>query len=284
MVPDAPPSKGSAAEDDPNRAFFLGVKGNAQMLGIRGAAVETDIWKIRLQLTKPVTWIPLIWGETCLVSCCPLNLASGKRQAVLPSLRMPAILPRMIPSTQPHDSAGVICGAAASGNFEWTFRDCALSALCMLMSGPLLTGFTQTMNDYYDREMDAINEPNRPIPSGMVPEPGGTVPKDPNAVLLSFSWVGLEGVVMRSSGQANSSTRNLLRTQQAPSLRGMLSRRSGSSSSPALQWHIRWIRHHVSVMWSSCLDVGALNVLDRMQVRECSVQFCLPVPRARQCR
>uniref|UniRef100_A0A1D2ACQ7 Chlorophyll synthase, chloroplastic n=1 Tax=Auxenochlorella protothecoides TaxID=3075 RepID=A0A1D2ACQ7_AUXPR len=126
VVPDAPPSKGSAAEDDPNRAFFLGVKGNAQMLGIRGAAVETDIWKIRLQLTKPVTWIPLIWG--------------------------------------------VICGAAASGNFEWTFRDCALSALCMLMSGPLLTGFTQTMNDYYDREMDAINEPNRPIPSGAIPE------------------------------------------------------------------------------------------------------------------
>ena len=40
---------------------------------------------------------------------------------------------------------------------------------CMLMSGPLLAGFTQTINDYYDREIDAINEPYRPIPSGAIP-------------------------------------------------------------------------------------------------------------------
>lgn len=33
-----------------------------QMLGMKGAADETDIWKIRVQLTKPVTWVPLIWG------------------------------------------------------------------------------------------------------------------------------------------------------------------------------------------------------------------------------
>jgi 4-hydroxybenzoate polyprenyltransferase len=35
-----------------------------------------------------------------------------------------------------------------------------------MMSGPFLTGYTQTINDYYDREIDAINEPYRPIPSG----------------------------------------------------------------------------------------------------------------------
>lgn len=61
---------------------------------------------------------------------------------------------------------GVLCGAAASGNFEWTPENVAKSALCMVMSGPLLTGYTQTINDYYDREIDAINEPYRPIPSG----------------------------------------------------------------------------------------------------------------------
>ena len=37
---------------------------------------------------------------------------------------------------------------------------------CMLMSGPFLTGYTQTINDWYDKEIDAINEPYRPIPSG----------------------------------------------------------------------------------------------------------------------
>ena len=65
--------------------------------------------------------------------------------------------------------AGVLCGAAASGHFEWTPTDVAKSATCMLMSGPLLTGYTQTINDYYDKDIDAINEPNRPIPSGDQP-------------------------------------------------------------------------------------------------------------------
>ena len=69
--------------------------------------------------------------------------------------------------TQPkRASAGVLCGAAASGGFAWTPENVAKSATCMLMSGPLLTGYTQTINDYFDREIDAINEPNRPIPSG----------------------------------------------------------------------------------------------------------------------
>jgi chlorophyll synthase len=103
------------------------VKGNvAQLLGIRGGERTDNIWKIRLQLMKPVTWVPLIWG--------------------------------------------VLCGAAASGHFEWTPENVAKSLLCMTMSGPLLTGYTQTINDYYDREIDAINEPNRPIPSGAISE------------------------------------------------------------------------------------------------------------------
>lgn len=40
-------------------------KGDAarQLLGMKGASEETNIWKIRLQLTKPVTWVPLIWGK-----------------------------------------------------------------------------------------------------------------------------------------------------------------------------------------------------------------------------
>ncbi|KAH9569161.1 hypothetical protein CY35_03G117600 [Sphagnum magellanicum] len=97
-----------------------------QLLGMKGAALETDKWKIQLQLMKPVTWAPLMWG--------------------------------------------VLCGAAASGNFHWTPEDVAKSLTCMFTSGPLLTGYTQTINDWYDREIDAINEPYRPIPSGAVSE------------------------------------------------------------------------------------------------------------------
>jgi chlorophyll synthase len=38
-------------------------------------------------------------------------------------------------------------------------------ALC----GPLVCGTSQAANDWYDRHVDAINEPNRPIPSGRIP-------------------------------------------------------------------------------------------------------------------
>jgi chlorophyll/bacteriochlorophyll a synthase len=105
-------------------------KGNAarQLLGMKGADTgDTNIWKIHLQLMKPITWVPLIWG--------------------------------------------VVCGAASSGHFVWKPEYVAISLLCMVMSGPCLTGYTQTINDYYDREIDAINEPYRPIPSGAIPLP-----------------------------------------------------------------------------------------------------------------
>ena len=39
-----------------------------QLLGMKGASVETNKWKIRLQLTKPVTWVPLIWGEPSITA------------------------------------------------------------------------------------------------------------------------------------------------------------------------------------------------------------------------
>ena len=38
-----------------------------------------------------------------------------------------------------------------------------------ILAGPLVCATSQAVNDWYDREVDAINEPNRPIPSGRVP-------------------------------------------------------------------------------------------------------------------
>jgi chlorophyll/bacteriochlorophyll a synthase len=123
-----------------NKEADDGSAGVRQLLGVRGAAQESNIWKIRLQLTKPVTWIPLLWG--------------------------------------------VMCGAAASGNYHWIWNpfdpndrnvllgleDTLKAMTAMLLAGPFLTGYTQTINDWYDREIDAINEPNRPIPSGAISE------------------------------------------------------------------------------------------------------------------
>ncbi|AQK85428.1 Chlorophyll synthase chloroplastic [Zea mays] len=89
----------------PNKAPAADGSSFNQLLGIKGAKQESDIWKIRLQLTKPVTWPPLVWG--------------------------------------------VLCGAAASGNFHWTVEDVAKSIVCMIMSGPCLTGYTQVITQIW---------------------------------------------------------------------------------------------------------------------------------------
>lgn len=39
----------------------------------------------------------------------------------------------------------------------------------VLLAGPLVCGTSQAVNDWFDRHVDAINEPLRPIPSGRMP-------------------------------------------------------------------------------------------------------------------
>jgi chlorophyll synthase len=39
----------------------------------------------------------------------------------------------------------------------------------ILLAGPLVCGTSQAVNDWFDRHVDAINEPQRPIPSGRIP-------------------------------------------------------------------------------------------------------------------
>ena len=39
----------------------------------------------------------------------------------------------------------------------------------VVLAGPLVCATSQAVNDWYDRHVDAINEPNRPIPSGRLP-------------------------------------------------------------------------------------------------------------------
>jgi geranylgeranylglycerol-phosphate geranylgeranyltransferase len=48
------------------------------------------------------------------------------------------------------------------------FNAAWLGVLYGFLTGFTLTAAAMTINDYYDRAIDAINEPSRPIPSGMV--------------------------------------------------------------------------------------------------------------------
>jgi chlorophyll synthase len=41
--------------------------------------------------------------------------------------------------------------------------------LGVILAGPVVCGMSQAANDWCDRHVDAVNEPNRPIPSGRIP-------------------------------------------------------------------------------------------------------------------
>jgi len=59
------------------------------------------------------------------------------------------------------------CGLVSSGV---AFNDRWLSVIGgVVLAGPLVCGTSQAVNDWFDRHVDAINEPDRPIPSGRIP-------------------------------------------------------------------------------------------------------------------
>ena len=59
------------------------------------------------------------------------------------------------------------CGVVASGvSLEGRWP---LVALGVLLAGPMVCASSQAVNDWFDRHVDAINEPQRPIPSGRMP-------------------------------------------------------------------------------------------------------------------
>jgi chlorophyll/bacteriochlorophyll a synthase len=59
------------------------------------------------------------------------------------------------------------CGVVCSGVPLAAHWGTALSGI--LLAGPLVCAMSQAINDWHDREVDAINEPHRPIPSGRIP-------------------------------------------------------------------------------------------------------------------
>ena len=57
-----------------------------------------------------------------------------------------------------------LCGTVSAGLVVADRWD--LVVLGLLLAGPLVCGMSQAVNDWCDRHVDAINEPQRPIPSG----------------------------------------------------------------------------------------------------------------------
>ena len=104
----------------------------------------------------------------------PINAGGGLALA-------PALLELLKPITWFPPMWAFLCGAVSSGQ---PFLDhLGLLVAGIVLAGPLLCGASQIVNDWFDREVDAINQPERAIPSGRVP---GQL-----ALYYAVAWSGL---------------------------------------------------------------------------------------------
>jgi chlorophyll/bacteriochlorophyll a synthase len=82
------------------------------------------------------------------------------------------------------------CGIVSSGvsvsDHVWTL------VAGVVLCGPLVCGTSQACNDWYDRHVDAINEPHRPIPSGRIPGSWG--------LYIALIWTAVSLLVAASIG------------------------------------------------------------------------------------
>lgn len=84
------------------------------------------------------------------------------------TLPEPAAMLRLIkPITWFPPMWAYLCGVISSGVSP--FGQWGLVLLGVILAGPIVCGMSQAANDWCDRHVDAINEPDRPIPSGRIP-------------------------------------------------------------------------------------------------------------------
>jgi len=82
------------------------------------------------------------------------------------------------------------CGVVASGveaSGRWP-----IIATGIVLAGPLVCATSQAVNDWFDRHVDAINEPQRPIPSGRMPGQWG--------LYIAVAWTVLSLLVATTLG------------------------------------------------------------------------------------
>jgi chlorophyll synthase len=84
-----------------------------------------------------------------------------------------------------------MCGVVSSGaplGERWAYIVAGV-----LLTGPLVCGTSQAVNDWFDRNVDAINEPHRVIPSGRMPGRWGLYVAVANTALsiLVASFMGM---------------------------------------------------------------------------------------------
>src|SRR5210317_2003986 len=109
-----------------------------------------------------------------------------------PRLQPLALLELIKPVTWFPPMWAYLCGLIAAGG---TWADWRLGVVGIVLAGPIVCGMSQAANDWCDRHVDAINEPNRPIPSGRIPGRWGlwiALAMSGLSLLVGW-WLGLWG-------------------------------------------------------------------------------------------
>ncbi|MDF8334447.1 chlorophyll synthase ChlG [Novosphingobium cyanobacteriorum] len=84
----------------------------------------------------------------------------------------------------------LLCGVVSSDVSplsRWSFLIAGVA-----LTGPLVCGTSQAVNDWFDRHVDAINEPHRPIPSGRIAGRWG--------LAIAIGWTALSLLVATLTG------------------------------------------------------------------------------------
>ena len=84
-----------------------------------------------------------------------------------PQSALPAVVELLKPVTWFPPMWAMACGVVSTGvplSSSWPTLTAGV-----LLAGPMVCATSQAVNDWFDRHVDAINEPNRPIPSGRLP-------------------------------------------------------------------------------------------------------------------
>lgn len=102
--------------------------------------------------------------------------------------QLSAVLELLKPITWFAPMWAYLCGVVSSGvSIRW-----GAALVGAILAGPLVCATSQAVNDWFDRDVDAINEPRRPIPSGRIPGRWG--------LYIGIGWTVLSLIVASTLG------------------------------------------------------------------------------------
>ena len=122
-----------------------------------------------------------------------MSVTNSKKPAAYPNFMV--VLELLKPITWFPPMWAFACGVISSGISVVENLD--LLILGIIVAGPVVCGMSQAANDWCDRHVDRINEPNRPIPSGRMPGNWGLkIALGMTVLALGLGWqLGIWGFI-----------------------------------------------------------------------------------------